>query len=194
MFQHEKQQYHDAVYWEQRYEKQPEQFDWYYAYEDLIPQLSFVLHKNHKVLCIGNGNSIFPVQLYDSFGITNIIASDISKVVTQQMNSKYNKQGLVFEVDDATSSHHASSSFDVVFDKGCTDALQTGAPELVQKVIDESHRLLKTGGYFLLISFGVPYKRLHLFDKEKWDVGIRKLKETEYNEEDYFCYFCKKIQ
>ncbi|CAL6048950.1 Endothelin-converting_enzyme 2 [Hexamita inflata] len=195
MSQHEK-KYHDAQYWDQRYINKPEQFDWYYTYADLIPQISFVLKPKQRFLCIGNGNSTFPIELYESsFEIKDIIATDISKTVIDYMLKQHKpREGLVFEYDDATNSVYDSNSFDVAFDKGCVDSLSTcGQDIIVQKFVDETHRVLKVGGYFLMVSFGLPYQRLHLFKQDKWDVGVRKLKETEYNEEDYFCYFCKKI-
>ena len=38
----ERPRYCDADYWEQRYVERPDNFEWYYTYEDILPTIRFV--------------------------------------------------------------------------------------------------------------------------------------------------------
>ena len=38
----EKPRYCEANYWEERYKERPDNFEWYYTYEDTIPSIQFV--------------------------------------------------------------------------------------------------------------------------------------------------------
>ena len=73
--------------------------------------------------------------------------------------------------------HHMTypdASFDVVIDKGTLDAVICGdeATCFPEKVVSEVYRVLKTGGIYMLITFGMPENRLSYFEntQEKWKV------------------------
>ena len=87
-------QYGKASYWDERYTKDPEPFDWYQRYsgvKDLVQQ--YVKRTDH-ILMLGSGNSRLSEDMYDD-GFTTIANIDISKVVIDQMVEKYrDKTGL----------------------------------------------------------------------------------------------------
>ena len=87
-------QYGKASYWDERYTKVPEPFDWYQRYsgvKDLIQQ--YVKRTDH-ILMLGCGNSRLSEDMYDD-GFTTVANIDISKVVIDQMVEKYrDKTGL----------------------------------------------------------------------------------------------------
>lgn len=194
----ERPRYCDADYWEQRYVERPDNFEWYYTYEDIMPTARFVFKPGQAVLCVGNGNSNFPVKLHQDaeLKLGQIVAADISRVVTEQMKKEHQGyERLQFHVDDVSKMQYGDGQFDVVFDKGCLDALATGATleTVVPKLVSEAHRVLRKGGVYLLLSGGQPYKRVDLFPQDQWTINIKKMPETDYNDEDYFMYFCWKL-
>lgn len=48
--------YHDEEYWNNRYTKNPEPFDWYQSYKELKPLLELYLPKDQIVFNAGCGN------------------------------------------------------------------------------------------------------------------------------------------
>lgn len=48
--------YHDEEYWNNRYIKNPEPFDWYQSYKELKPLLELYLPKDQIVFNAGCGN------------------------------------------------------------------------------------------------------------------------------------------
>ena len=68
---------------------------------------------------------------------------------------------LKFQVMDCTSLEYDSDYFDVIIDKSTIDCLVCGtqAYKKVAMMMKECQRVLKTGGYFVSISFGQPASR-----------------------------------
>jgi hypothetical protein len=48
--------YHDEEYWNNRYNKQPEPFDWYQPYSQLKALLNIYIPKNQVNMNVGCGN------------------------------------------------------------------------------------------------------------------------------------------
>ena len=56
------------------------------------------------------------------------------------------------------------NTFDVVIDKGTLDALISGKnPQICQKMLKQSIRILKKDGQIVLITYGSPEGRMKLF-------------------------------
>jgi hypothetical protein len=49
--------YSKLSYWEERYEVNPEPFDWYQIYQSLKDKISTFLKPNDKILILGAGTS-----------------------------------------------------------------------------------------------------------------------------------------
>ena len=56
-------QYGKKDYWEERYARDTEPFDWYQRYSGLAAILSEHLAKPHEILVAGCGNSRLPEEL-----------------------------------------------------------------------------------------------------------------------------------
>lgn len=103
----------------------------------------------------------------------------------------------------------ADSSVDVVLDKSTLDALLCGDKSFLMaaKMLSEVQRVLKTGGYYIMVSYGEPESRLfHVeraflsFDITYWKmtntVTQRKHADTDSEEETTrvnYIYVCKKL-
>ena len=61
--------------------------------------------------------------------------------------------------------------FNIVFDKALLDSVLCGenALPLVEKMINEIHRVLVNGGYYIVVSNGNEDTRKHLFNPEMWE-------------------------
>lgn len=190
--------YGEAGYWETRYSERPsEHFEWYRSYADLWPEFGFLfaqLPQNPRVLVVGNGNSQFPVELYDDAnnGAHDIVATDISGAVTAQMGQfAENRPGLRFLVDNCTHMQFETAQFDLVFDKGTMDALMNNAdPAVADRYIAEVRRVLKPTGVFVMVSYAVPYKRVDRFGPT-WRLNIKQLPENDDDQTDHYVYICR---
>merc|ERR1712178_510016 len=119
-------QYGRSEYWDERYTKDQEPFDWYQRYEGIKSTLDRYVQPTHKVLMVGAGNSRLSEELYDNQVkyITNI---DISEVCVNHMKAKHeDKQEMQWQMMDARKLEFSEGTFDVVIDKGTMDSVLCG--------------------------------------------------------------------
>jgi hypothetical protein len=117
---------------------------------------------------VGVGRSKLAFHMYD-MGYKNIICSDISDVLIKDLTAEQAelRPGLRFEVVDVTDMRSvASDSVDVVFDKCTSDTLQfrsrtKDAHVLLSRMFAETHRVLREGGLFMVITPRRTIKALH---------------------------------
>ena len=125
-------------------------------------------------------NTGFSSDLHDA-GCCNVSSIDLSSVVIQQMADRYrDKEEMEFTVMDATNlDFFPNECFDLVIDKGLTDAVLCGDKsfERVSSMISEMHRVLKRGGTYIVCSYGVPASRVTYLKKDaEWlDVEIKQI-------------------
>ena len=120
------QQYDKALYWEDRYEKEPEPFDWYQRWPGLKETLQKFIQKNHIILMAGSGNSHLSEEMYEE-GYHHITNIDISTVVVKAMKAKYqDKQGMTYQHMDARAMDFQDGAFNVVVDKALIDSYFSG--------------------------------------------------------------------
>ena len=81
-------QYGKAEYWDQRYDKTPDQFDWYQKFSGIRDIVTQFVKPNDVILQIGCGNSRLCEEMIQE-GYEGIVNIDISSVVIQQMTEKY---------------------------------------------------------------------------------------------------------
>ena len=136
-------------------------------------------------------------------GYKNIKNIDISHNVIKSMSER-NKgmEGLTYEVMDVRELKYDDNSFDLAVDKSTIDALLCGEDAFINvaKMIKEVQRVLKVGGYYMIVSYGSPeYRVLHLNRKfEKFKIEILKI-EKDFVEEDgydkhHYIYLCQKLE
>ena len=197
--------YGDIAYWEQRYKNSEyTTFDWlenYPTLKEIILSLNIPKEKG-QILNLGCGNSEFSENMYDD-GFHNIKNIDISQSVIKLMSERSkNRPEMTYEVMDVRDIKYENNYFDLAIDKSTIDALLCGDDAFINvaKMIKEVQRVLKVGGYYMIISYGAPdYRIIHLNRKfEKFKVEILKIEKDFVEEEGYdnyhYIYLCQKLE
>jgi len=163
--------YANPRYWDDYYKKldESERFDWYVSWDTptkpedpndktwgdkkLGDIMAKFLKPESKTLMLGCGNSDMSEKMYRD-GYHEIVNIDISEQLMQNLRQK--QQAAMPKMQwlymDATAMTFDTGSFDVVIDKGTLDAVEQNKP-LVLGSIKEAHRILKSGGLFLSVTF-----------------------------------------
>ena len=109
---------------------------------------------------------------------------------------------MTYEVMDVRDLKYEDNTFDLAVDKSTIDALLCGEDAFINvaKMIKEVQRVLKVGGYYMIVSYGTPeYRMLHLSRKfEKFNIQVLKI-EKDFVEEDgydkhHYIYLCQKLE
>lgn len=169
-------QYGKTSYWDERYTKDPEPFDWYQRYSGLSDLLNKYVKKDDAVLMAGAGNSRLSEDMYED-GYQTITNIDISRVVVDQMVEKYrDKAALTYQQMNVCALEFPDESFDAVIAKGTMDAILCGEGSTanVARMCQEVSRVLKSHGVFFIVSYGVPDNRRQYLENEdfSWTVSI----------------------
>lgn len=153
-------------------------------YENLKPILEeFKLDKECKVLVLGCGNAEFSEDMYDE-GYNFIYNIDISENVIKSMkdrNTQRNKMLCILsylksdEVMDVRDIKYPDNFFDIAVDKSTIDALLCGDNSFLNVAImtKEVQRVLKSGGIYMVISYGIPENRVFHFEREHLALDIK---------------------
>ena len=155
--------YGKVEYWEDRYQKDKEQFDWLQRYfpplgntimRDVIAQYT---QSTSQVLIVGCGNSRLPEEMYED-GYQHITSVDLSysaiKIQQEEYKDKY--ANLTFKQMDVRNLQFKDGTFDVVIDKALLDAMVCGdgAKGNTESMLKEIHRVLSPTGVYICISHG----------------------------------------
>jgi EEF1A lysine methyltransferase 4 len=128
---------------------------------------------------------------------------DISTVCIQQMGDRNKKQRpqMKWEVMDVRELKYQDEMFDLVIDKSTIDALLCGnfAYLNVAIMLKECQRVLKTGGYYMAISYGVPDNReFHLIREHlKLEINTYKIEKNHEGTNAtsvHYIYVAKKLE
>lgn len=164
-------------YWDHEYLEASEEFDWLFGWDEIAVLVEPLLAQDFSksILHLGTGSSLVAEDMFKA-GYTNQVATDISEVCVERMRRRAGTNGfagLEYLCADATDlSAFKDNSFDMVFDKGCFDALccadEDHAWKLLQ-MLKEAHRVMKkAGGIYVVFSMYTshtldPYFRLPCF-------------------------------
>jgi SAM-dependent methyltransferase len=156
-------QYGQSAYWEERYQKDPEPFDWYQRYDALRDILRAVVAPTASVLVAGCGNSRLTGEMWRD-GFAPIENVDVSRTVVEQMAARHkDMRGVTWRVMNLTQPWaFADASFDAVIDKGTLDSLLCGDNSTANgaRYLSEAARVLRPGGALVVVSYGTPDNRL----------------------------------
>jgi ubiquinone/menaquinone biosynthesis C-methylase UbiE len=122
------------------------------------------------------------------------------------MNDKYqDREEMEFTVMDACNLEHLPDAcFDLVIDKAMFDSQLCSATNLtsITSLTSEMHRVLKPGGTYLVVSYGLPPTRMGYLTPKGlgWAVEYKKMqkpmvensKEVQGNSDHHFLYACRK--
>lgn len=139
--------------------------------------LKDILQPDHNILVLGCGNSRLSEELFDE-GYTNITNIDISMVVIEAMQQKYqDKPTMTYQQMDCRQMEFPAGKFNVVIDKGTLDSVLCGegSTRNMQKTLTEISRVLQPNGVFVCISHGDPSYRLTYLQYPEfgWNVVVQ---------------------
>lgn len=187
--------YGDPEYWEKRYEEQKgKTFDWLEDYETLSTFMKQLISPDSRVLILGCGNAELSEDMYQD-GFTHIDNIDISSVVIQQMRERnLEKSDMTWTVMDVMDMKFPSNYFDLAIDKSTIDALLCGDNAFINvaKMTKEVQRVLKVGGVYMAISYGIPDTRLDHFSWKhlNWEVSHQTIGSD--LDSAHYIYLCRK--
>jgi len=200
-------QYGKIEYWDERYTRDPEPFDWYQRWSGVSELVKPFITPTSQILVVGCGNSRLSEDMFDE-GYTNITNVDISMVAIKSMQEKYrDKVGMTYAQMDVRSMDSPDASFNVVVDKGTLDSVLCGESSTgnVQKALNEITRVLDSKGVYVCISHGQPSYRLSYLQRPEfgWDVKVHTvlkpmmgMQQDSANQEEkdnvHYVYICTK--
>ncbi|EGC29760.1 hypothetical protein DICPUDRAFT_90362 [Dictyostelium purpureum] len=194
--------YGEREYWDQRYIEEKDgriYFDWYHGYKNLKGFLNKFMKKQDKILMIGCGNSKLGSEMYsDSY--SDIINIDFSEPLIEYMKElDKGKVGLEYlTMDGRNMVEFQDSLFDQVFDKGTLDAVMCSDDDNnnAKQICLEVSRVLKPGGFFIVMTYGAPESRLPILEKSihNWTVTMRMGGATVKSQMNqcHYIYICHK--
>ncbi|KAA6404019.1 MAG: putative kinase domain protein [Streblomastix strix] len=208
-------QYGKADYWNERYTRDQQSFEWFQRYSALKKPIIQNIKKSSNILQVGVGTSRLQEDMYDD-GYRNITSIDISPVAIDLVKKRAeDKQELKFEVGDVLElSRYGEGIYDAVIDKGTMDSILCGedAYPNIMKMLAGISKVLKANGVFFEVSYGIQENRMAYLQQPEynWTVTVSPVTEappkksqqkakqihavpTAQNEEEiHYIYICKK--
>ena len=171
-----REEYAKKEFWDDRFKESKGFFDWYANWSEIKPV--FEKHLKDRItspgetntLMVGCGNSKLSEEMAkDNYHkLTNM---DISQVVLEKMknHNKDKEECKDFEYVemDATNMTFEDDKFDLTIDKGTYDALACDPKDktMIKKLFLEMIRVTKPTGAVVIITNGIPVKRLPDFQE-----------------------------
>ncbi|KAG2373853.1 hypothetical protein C9374_011738 [Naegleria lovaniensis] len=194
--------YGDKEYWDDRYQKMSEPFDWFQTYDRLKFYLSkHIKNKDSSGLNVGCGTSPLPFEMHHD-GYKRVTSIDYSEAAIEAMRRQNTSPDLEFLTMDAKRTNFPSWYFDYAIDKGCFEFnLLSSSLDNGKSYLEEIYRVLKPDGIYFMVSHTPPSLRLPLLQVEdfQWDVKVEKISKENFtaipNTEEssyHYIYVCKK--
>ncbi|KAJ1609085.1 methylase [Cryptosporidium canis] len=173
--------YGTAEYWEDRYRKDSNPYDWYQRWESMKGVIKDYLKLDDKILIIGNGTSRLPEEIYDE-GYMGVEAMDISTVAVEIMHERLASRNIPCQVSDVLDMYqYSDNGYDVIVDKGTFDSILCGENSHINidTMMRELVRVLSYNkGRYICISYGQPNYRLnYLKSMKEWEVTTIPIKK-----------------
>ncbi|KAH7830126.1 putative Endothelin-converting enzyme 2 A (Ece2A) [Monocercomonoides exilis] len=202
-------QYGKLEYWEDRYTRDQQPFEWFQRYVALKPFFETEFDRKAKILQVGCGTSRLGEDMYED-GYTDIKCTDFSEKAIEIMSKRaVDKPGLTYAVEDVLLlTAQDEAQYDVVIDKGTLDSILCGDGSFqnVQKMLAGISKVLKPGGVFIEISYGGNENRLPYLQVSdlgwtvsvntvpKPQVGVTLPSSSTEGGEVHYIYKCRKGQ
>ena len=110
--------------------------------------------------------------MYDE-GYSDIVNIDISLIVVNQMKEQYKGryEDIINKQMDVREINYDDDTFHAVIDKGTFDSVCCGdaAEENAKLMLSEISRVLKPGGTYICVSYGMKELRMLAFDKQQYN-------------------------
>ncbi|KAF1757284.1 hypothetical protein GCK72_013739 [Caenorhabditis remanei] len=200
----EPQSFTDPAYWKNFFAKRKSPFEWYGDYNSLSKVIDKYLKPSDKFLQLGCGNSELATQLYDN-GFHNIHSIDVEpSVIAAQIRKNKERPGMLFSTGDAANLTMGDGELTVVLDKGTLDALLPPAASdadraTVTKMFDEVHRVLASGGRYIIVTLAQPHITEfwidHFFPLKQYILRVQKVENKASGfPMPVFCFIATKMR
>ena len=189
--------YNEKEYWNNRYEKEPNEYEWYQNWNRLKPIFTQYINSNSIVLDVGCGTSNILNELIKE-GISKGIGIDFSEILISKLKNNFlNESKLEFILTDCIKLPFQDNSFDFIYDKGTLDSLISTieSTKNINLMIKEIYRVLKPNGHFIEISYGTPTTRSNFLKSSNFEWNLIETKKIEkiYEPDSFhFIYIIKK--
>eukprot|EP00746_Dinoflagellata_sp_MGD_P020808 gnl/MRDRNA2_/MRDRNA2_14848_c0_seq1.p1 gnl/MRDRNA2_/MRDRNA2_14848_c0~~gnl/MRDRNA2_/MRDRNA2_14848_c0_seq1.p1 ORF type:complete len:423 (+),score=53.00 gnl/MRDRNA2_/MRDRNA2_14848_c0_seq1:115-1269(+) len=188
-------------YWNDKYTKDAKPVEWLDDYGGLRSFVEEVTrgNRNASILHVGCGSSNITEMMYDE-GYHKIRNIDASAVVIEQMVQRNRKRPLMtWEVMDSTNmSSLQNETFDLVLDKAMLDTFlefeKTGVLLTTATYLNEVQRVLRPGGWFICISFGIVTLEFLKFPHLAFDCRHVELSPKFEDHRPHLAYLCHKSE
>lgn len=167
-------QYALKEYWEERYQKNNEPFEWFQSFPDLKEVISANIPKEFKILHIGCGSSELAAQMVAE-GWSDIVNVDFSSTIINVLKKRYaGKPELSFVEMDIGDMNFAAGSIDAVLDKACLDSILCceEAQKQAEKIIAQIYKVLRPGGMFLLVATNHSETKLKMLERTEFEWNV----------------------
>lgn len=178
-------QYLEDDYWNTRFEAE-QQYDWFKDYSHFKHLLTPHIQPSNSILVLGCGNSSLTQELYED-GYKDLTSIDLSPVVIKNMQATaaaVSQCDIKWQVADMLDLPFADHTFDVVIEKGTMDVLfvdndqpfdaRAEVKKRVFQMLHETHRVLKSDGLFVSVTFAQPhFRKPFLLSQEfSWNISV----------------------
>lgn len=178
-------QYLENDYWNTRFEAE-QQYDWFKDYSQFKHLLTPHIQPSNSILILGCGNSSLTQDLYED-GYKDLTSIDLSPVVINNMQATaaaVSQCDIKWQVADMLDLPFADHTFDVVIEKGTMDVLfvdndqpfdaRAEVKKRVFQMLHETHRVLKSDGLFVSVTFAQPhFRKPFLLSQEfSWNISV----------------------
>ena len=164
--------YGEQKYWNDRYENDSEQFEWFLPWSQIRPNLDINFKPNSNALVVGCGSSSMSYDLLQD--VISVVSIDFSDVIINKMKEKYQScPGLEWKIADCLSLPFQANTFNYIFDKATIDTMRCDekGSKSVNTALKEIHRVLKPGGIFVVITYGIESTRNKDFEAAGFNVS-----------------------
>ena len=176
-------QYGKANFWDERYIREIEPFEWYYPYEVFRAILHCKVSFSSKVMIAGCGSSNM-IEDMAADGYEELVGCDFSRVAVAQMEIRCNDiPQASFHLRSLTDSDYENECFDAIIDKAAFDSIMCSdnGSTKVRQYVHEMERILTETGTFIVISHNNPSKILPYLEQNDieepnytpWQVEIK---------------------
>lgn len=203
--------YGSLAYWDARYEtgeigaasgkKGELSNEWFVGFNVFQAAVEPHMPRQAHVLVVGNGLSLLAEDLVRA-GWRDVCAIDYSDTCTQRMRERASSAAaeeepcVSYRTMDVTALQYESGAVTTVLDKATLDTMFNADDEqvAVNRMLDETHRVLAPGGKYVVVSYGEPEDRLPALQQPRFEWTLIDQATLRKNNARFYVYVLLKAE